>query len=171
MKKKSNRLNKRGANIPGPVLDYLSILAFAIMMVVFYLLFKSASTQNTNSLMTGNFAGVESQQDLVAYLKTNIDCNGVQMTVADCIIVAEESKATIDILNSKYLPSLKKPLDDFVSNAKKTYHFQAYSTRTLFNFNGGQAAANYPSRYYAVLPMHNGKQITVLLQISLEESE
>lgn len=74
---------KKGAIAP-ILLDFLSYLAFVVIILLFYLLFTSL-TQNIDNRIAGSQIQSKSGLALINYLKTPVNVDGKEIPIADLI--------------------------------------------------------------------------------------
>ncbi len=84
--------NKKGL-IPGAIVDFIGYLSFGVVLLVFFFLFKLPLAHHTGGTVTQtDFTELHAQQFLLNYLRSTVEINGENITMADYIARAYDSK-------------------------------------------------------------------------------
>jgi hypothetical protein len=165
-------MNKK-AELPAAIVDFIAYGAYAIILVVFLLLFKISIEAKTNELRTEQYPELSGQQFALNYLRTPIVVNDETMTIADFIVISYETNAK-ELLVKRLQTDLGRYVKQF---GVECYYLSITSSKGRFIelFDAEVSELNQcviPSKFLPVrIPTHTDEIIEVRLGVTKQERE
>lgn len=95
----AKRFNKKGMGLA----DFYSILTFALIMLIFYFLFKFTLTATTFPFLTAYASNVQDSVSLQSILRTQVQVDDAEINVAQLIALSKINPAKNDLLEKTLL--------------------------------------------------------------------